>query len=206
MCHYSQYDPVGLVHAVAADGREVADALVDILFDDSLDGRYAMAVHRHHGRDHGGRDAARELHGATRLGSVTNHARKVGNHVFHRRRDLPVVAAHQVGNAAARPRGGHHAAAQGRQAAEALLDIDHREVAQHQRTDRLLFGGCGLLGVDHHGKRRRDALVAASRVTHHGDHRPGHAGVARRGGIGQYPREDAVAHNLPFSLATERTP
>ena len=44
MCHYSQYDPVGLVHAVAADGREVADALVDILFDDSLDGRHAMAV------------------------------------------------------------------------------------------------------------------------------------------------------------------
>jgi len=79
-------------------------------------------------------------------------------------------------------------------------------VAQHQRTDRLLLGGGGLLGVDHHGKRRRDALVAASRVAHHGDHRPGHAGVARRGGVGQYPRENAVAHNLPFALATERTP
>ena len=61
-----------------------------------------------------------------------------------------------------------------------------------------------FVGIDRHGKRRGDALIAAARVAHHGDHRPGHPGVAGRRGVGENPREEAVAHHLPLPVAAQR--
>ncbi len=74
-------------------------------------------------------------------------------------------------------------------------------MAERERADEPLLVGAGLLGVYHHGHRGRDALVAAARVAHHGDHGAGHAGVAGGRGVGQDVGEDAVAHRAQPGLA-----
>ena len=161
-------------------------------------------LHGEHGRKNRRRDAAGHLERTARFGSVAYHAGKIGYHVLHGVRHLFVPAPHQVGNATARPRGGHHAPAKSRKPAEALFDIDDRQVAEDERPYLLLLQRPRLLGIHHHRKRRRDSLIATSRIAHDGYHRPAHAGVARPGGIGKDTRQDAVSHNMPLHVAPQQ--
>ena len=90
---------VGFVHGVCTDADEVAYALVHVVVDDAFYTADAVALHGEHCREDGGADARGELEGARGFGAVANHAREVGNHVFHRGANLFVGAPHEVGDA-----------------------------------------------------------------------------------------------------------
>ena len=86
---------------MGTDADEVAYALVHVVIDDAFDATYAVALHGEHGGEDGGADARGELEGARGFGAVANHAREVGNHIFHRGANLFVGATHEVGDATA---------------------------------------------------------------------------------------------------------
>ena len=65
-----------------------------------------------------------------------------------------------------------------RELAKALFDIDGGEVAEHQGTYALLVSIFVLLGIDAHRIGGADALVAAARIAHHGNHGSTHTGIA----------------------------
>ena len=111
-----------------------------------------------------------------------------------------------MGDAAGRSRGGHHAAAQRREPSEALLDVDDRQVAQHQRADELLLALQPLLGIYPYRQRGGNALVAAARVAHHGHLHARHTRVAGGGGVGENLRVDAVAEKLLLRLCEDGAP
>jgi len=87
-----------------------------------------LAFHAQKGREEGRRHARADLDGTARFGTVADHAGEVGNHVLHRMAYPCVVATHEIDDAAARPDTGNDTSAQGRELAEALLDIDGGEV------------------------------------------------------------------------------
>lgn len=178
MCHDLQDFTVGLVHGIRSDGDEIADALVDIVVDDAFNRTDAIALHGQHGRQNGCAHARCQFESAARFGAVANHAGEVGNHVLHGRRHFLISAAHQIGDAATGTRGGHNASAKGREGAEALLDVDGRQMAQHQGAGEFLSRVMIFLGKDHHGVGGANALVARSGIAHDGNHGTSHAGVA----------------------------
>ena len=63
-------------------------------------------------------------------------------------------------------------------AVDTLLDVDGGQVAEHEGARELLLRVVVLAREHHHRERGRDALVAASGIAHHRNHRPGHTGVA----------------------------
>ena len=104
---------VGGAHGVGADDGEVADAAVDVVVDDALGTGDVAAFHGQHGTQQGGRHARRNLQGTAGLGTVTDHAREIGNHVLDCIADAVEAAAHEVGDAAGAADGGDDTAAQG---------------------------------------------------------------------------------------------
>ena len=195
MCHDVQYEAVSLIHAAAADGREVTDALIDIILDDALCGGDIFMLYGKHGTHHRGAHTRSEFQGTRRLGTVADHSREVRYHVLDGIADLLEASPHQVGDAAAAARACHHTATQGTERSQCLLDIDGGEITDDQGTDELLFSVVVLLGEHHHRHGGADALVSATAVAHHGNHRPCHTGITGTAGDTEHLREDAVAHD-----------
>ncbi len=104
---------VRFLHAPGAEGAEVADRLLDVVFDDAVGRRDAGASKGQHGRLDGARDAARDLHRAAYLGPVADHAGDVAGHVLDGVADLLVAAALEIDDAAGGAGRGHDAAAEG---------------------------------------------------------------------------------------------
>ena len=84
---------VGGAHGVGADDGEVADGAVHIVLDDALGTGDVAAFHGEYGAQQGCGDARGDLQGAAGLGTVTDHAGEVGNHVLDRIADALKVAA-----------------------------------------------------------------------------------------------------------------
>ena len=122
--HYVQYIMVGFVHAGSTYEGKIADAVVNIVVDNSLYARNAVVFHSQHRRKCSGRNSSGNLQRTARLGTVANHTGNVGNHILYRIANLLVGSTHQIGNATARTSRCYHAAAQSRQTTKALLDID----------------------------------------------------------------------------------
>ena len=195
MSHDVEHHVVGDTHGIGTDGGEVVDAAIYIVVDDALGRSDTTTLHGEQRGEQSGADSRRNLKRTTGLGSVADHARKVGHHILHRVADALIVTAHEIGDAATAAYGRHHAAAQRRQLAEALLDVDGGEMAEHEGSDELFLGVLVLEGIDGNRIGGTDALVAAAAVAHHGNHGSSHAGVAGRGGLGEDMREDAFAEN-----------
>ena len=150
-CHDIQHKVIGFVHAARADLGEVANALIYIGIDDTLDRSDATAVHSHNGGEDGGGYTGGDLQCAAGLGTVANHAGEVGYHVLYGKTDFLVFSAHQPGDATRRAGGGYYASAQSGEAAKAFLDVDDGEVAEHKGTDELLFALAVFFGIDDYG-------------------------------------------------------
>ena len=65
--------------------------------------------------------------------------------------EVVVAASHEVGDATAGADARHHASAEGAESAQALLDVDRREVAEREGTDKLFLGILVFLGKDCYG-------------------------------------------------------
>ena len=195
MSHDVEHHVVGGTHGIGTDGREVVDAAVYIVVDDALGRSDATALHGEQRGEQSCADSRRDLERTTGLGSVADHARKVSHHILHRVADALIVAAHEIGDAATAAYGRHHTAAQRRQLAEALLDVDGGEMAEHEGSDEFFLGVLVFDGIDGNGIGSADALVAAAAVAHHGYHGSSHTGVACRCGARDDVREDAVAED-----------
>lgn len=193
--HDVEYLAIGFAHGLCTDAGEVVDGLVDTVVDDAFGRRHTLAFHREYGGEHGGVDTRGNLQRARGLRTVAEHSREVGNHVFHRTADALVVATHEVGDAHAGADAGDDTAAEGGQAAEALLYVDGGEVGEGQRAYELFFGVLVLFGIDGHGIGGADALVAGAGVRHYGNHSTAHARIAGSSGLRDDVRVDAVAED-----------
>ena len=180
--HNIQHALVGFIHRVGAYADKVSDTLVYVFVYDSFYRRYAVALHGQHRRKHCCADARGQLQGAAGLCSVANHTCQIGDHVLHSKRHLFIRASHQIRNSATGTCCCHHTAAEGREGAEVLLDVDSCVMAEHLGARHLLCCVVVLFGKDHHGVCGADALVATARIAHHGNHGAGHAGVAGQSG------------------------
>ena len=107
--------------------------------------------------------------------------------------EVVVAASHEVGDATAGADARHHASAEGAESAQALLDVDSREVAEREGTDKFFLGILVFLGKDYHGVGGTDALVARTAVAHHGYHGASHTCIARQRSLGYDVREHGVA-------------
>ena len=114
-----------------------------------------------------------------------------------------ILSAHEICYAACRTGRCHHASAQRRETSEALLYIDSREVAEHQRACYLLLCVVVLLSEDHDRQCRRYALVARARVGHYRNHGSCHTCVARAACGREDMREHAVAHYAASERSAE---
>ena len=178
MGHDVEHHVVGLAHGLLANAGQVADAAVHVLVDDAFGGGDMLALDAEHGRENGGGDATADLQRTAGLGSVANHSGEVGYHVLHRIAYALEIASHEVGDATAAADAGYHTAAERRQPAKALLDVDGREMTQTHGTDEFFLRVLVLCGEYGNGIGGADALVARSAVRHHGNHCASHAGVA----------------------------
>ena len=206
LCHNVKDEVVGGGHPLQPDVGHVADALLDVLVDDALDGADGFVLHCQHGRKDGGGDTRRHLEGTTGLRTVADHTGDVGDHVLDGKDDLVVVTAEEIGEAAGGASGSRHAAAQRRKPPEALLDVYDGEVAQREGTDQILLALEALLRIYPDRQRGGDALVAAAGIAHHGHFQTRHTGVAGGGGVSQYLGIDAVAEELLVRLEEDHFP
>lgn len=198
MRHDVEDEVVGLGHAIVPNAGEVVDGAVDIFFHDALRSVGIRMLHRQRGRQYRRAHAARYFQRAPGFRTIAYHAREIGNHVLDGVGCLLVPAAHQVGNPHCRARCSNHTSAQRREPPQRLLDIDDRQVAQRQRTNRLLAAAAALFGIEIDGHRAGDSLVAGTRVGHHLHHRARHTRIARPAGVTQYLREQRVAKNISY--------
>ena len=180
------------------------DATIDIVLDDAFDVGDVTVLNGKHSAEYGSGNARRNLQRTRRFGTIANHTSQVGYHVLYRIGNLVVGAAHQIGDAAAGAGSSHDAAAEGRQFAKALLDVDGGEVAQDEGAGDFLFGVVVLLAKDDHGQGGSDALVAAARIAHHGNHGSGHTCIAGRRGLRQDVAEDGLAHDATAQRSAQR--
>ena len=180
------------------------DALIDIILYDALGRSHAFAFHGEQGGKQGCAHTRRNLQGATRLGAIANHTRQVGHHVLDGIADARIISTHQVGDATTTTRRGDDTSTEGRQLAQALLDIDGGEMAQRQGTNQLLLGILILRGIHNHGIGGTDTLVATTAVAHHRNHRPTHSGIASRSRARDDMREDIVAEDAMAQRTVHR--
>lgn len=195
MRHYIEDQPVGLLHAIMADARKIANTPVHVILYETFGCRNEAVLYGQHGGQRGRADAAAKLEGATWLSSVAHHPCEIGNHVLDSVGHLLEIAAHQVGNAAATAGAGHYAAAKGTQPAEALLDVNGGEVAHYESACQLLVGVVVVAGVNDYRQGSCNSLVAASRVAHYRNHCACHAGIAGGAGNAQHVGENALAQD-----------
>ena len=130
MRHDIEHHVVSGAHGISPYRGKVVYAAVHVVIYDALRGAHAFSFHGQQGGKNGRRHARRYLEGAAGLGSVANHARQVGYHVLHRTTNSLIISTHQIGDATTATDAGHHATTQGRQLAQALLDINGSEMAQ----------------------------------------------------------------------------
>ena len=135
MRHDIQHHIIGVAHRFLTYACEVTDGLVDIFIDDSLGCRHVFALHGQGGGKDSRGDTGRNLQRTAGLGTVADHAGKIGYHILHGVTDIHVITSHQIGDAATGTDTCHHTAAEGRQRTEALLDVDGGKVTQDERTD-----------------------------------------------------------------------
>ena len=166
---------------------------VHVVFHYAFHAGHGLVLNGKQGAEHSRRYSAGDLQGAARFGAVTDHARKVGNHILDTVGYLLVVSAHKIGNATAAAGRGDYAAAKCAQAAETLFDIYGGEVAQDQGPGELFPGIVILLGKDDHRHSRSDSLVAAARIAHHGDVCTCHSRIAGSACGAEYMAESAVS-------------
>lgn len=178
MGHDVKHHIVGLAHGFLSDARQIADAAVHVLVDDAFGGGDVLPLNAEHSRENGGGDTTADLQCTAGLGAVANHSGEVGYHVLHRIAYALEIAAHEVGDATAAADAGYHTAAERRQSAETLLDVDGREMTQTHGTDEFFLRVLVLSGEHGNGIGGADALVARTAVRHHGNHGASHAGVA----------------------------
>ena len=154
---------------------------------------HRLVLNGKQGAEHSRRNSAGDLQGTARFGAVTDHTRKVGHHILDTVGYLLVVSAHKIGNAAAAAGRGDYAAAKCAQAAETLFDIYGGEVAQYQGPGEFFLRIVILFGKDDHRHSRRDSLIAAARIAHHGDVCTGHSRIAGSACGAEYMAESAVS-------------
>ena len=94
MSHDVEHHVVGGTHGIGTDGGEVVDAAVYIVVDDALGRSDTTALHGEQRGEQSGADSRRDLKRTTGLGSVADHTRKVGYHVFHGKGHLLIIATH----------------------------------------------------------------------------------------------------------------
>ena len=83
MRHDIQHHIIGVAHRFLTDAGQIADGLVDIFIDDSLGCRHVFALHgQGGGKDRRG-DTGRNLQRTAGLGTVADHAGKIGYHILH---------------------------------------------------------------------------------------------------------------------------
>ena len=167
--HDFQHHIVGGAHGFFADAREVVDALVHAIIDNSLGRRDTSALACQQSAEQSCAHSRTNLQRTTGLCPITNHASEVGYHVFHRVTHVRIIAAHEIGDTTTAADAGHHAPTKGTELTKTLLDLDGREVAQDERPREFFLGVLVLFGINGHGIGGADALVARARIAHHGD-------------------------------------
>lgn len=167
--HDFQHHIVGGAHGFFANAREVVNALVHAIVDDSLGRRDTSSLACQQSAEQSSAHSRTNLQRTTGLCPITNHASEVGYHVFHRVTHVRIIATHEIGDATTAADAGHHAPTKGAELAETLLDIDGREVAQDERSREFFLGVLVLFGINSHRIGGADALVARARIAHHGD-------------------------------------
>ena len=167
--HDFQHHIVGGTHGFFADAREVVDALIHAIVDDSFGRRDTSSLTCQQSAEQSCAHSRTNFQRTTGLCPITNHASEVSYHIFHRMTHVRIIATHEIGDATTAANAGHHAATKGAELAETLLDIDGREVAQDERSREFFLGVLILFGINRHGIGGADALVTRARIAHHGD-------------------------------------
>ena len=167
--HDFQHHIVGGAHRFFADAREVVDALVHAIVDNSFGRRDTSSLACQQSAEQSSAHSRTNLQRTTGLCPITNHASEVGYHVFHRMTDVRIIATHEIGDATTAANAGHHTPTKGAELTETLLDIDGCEVAQDESSREFFLGVLVLFGINGHGIGGADALVARARIAHHGD-------------------------------------
>lgn len=129
LCHDFQHHIVGGAHGFFADAREVVDALIHTIVNDSFGRRDTSSLACQQSAEQSSAHSRTNFQRTTGLCPITNHACEVGYHVFYRMTHVRIIAAHEIGDATTAADAGHHAPTKGTELAETLLDIDGCEVA-----------------------------------------------------------------------------
>ena len=113
MCHDVEHHPVCFIHTLRSNPRQISDALIDILVNNSLDRSNTTILHCHYRLQHSCRHSCRHLQSTTGFSSVTNHSGQIGYHVLNGKSHLLIRASHQPSNATTRPGCRHYTATEG---------------------------------------------------------------------------------------------
>ena len=77
-----------------------------------------------------------------------------------------------------------------------LFDVNHRQIAQYESSDKLLSGAVVFFGIGEYRQSGRNPLVSAPGVTHNRNRSAGHTHIAGAGGSGYHAAVDVVAEKF----------